>query len=102
MHRVVVLDDPRWWRSVVSNTFHGRDILTPVAAAWSLGHDISEFELFAGDFFSSVFLSHLRGSRYAADAERCPGAGDRRRSCSGELDHEHGNYGFARRYPIVL
>ena len=42
-HRIVRLDNPRWWRSPVSNTFHGRDILTPVAAAWSLGHDLAEF-----------------------------------------------------------
>lgn len=43
IQRVVVLDQERWWRPSVSSTFHGRDILTPVAAAWSLGHDISEF-----------------------------------------------------------
>ena len=43
VRRVVSLDNPRWWRASVSNTFHGRDILTPVAAAWSLGHDLSEF-----------------------------------------------------------
>lgn len=42
-HRIVLLDNPRWWRSHVSPTFHGRDILTPVAAAWSLGHDLAEF-----------------------------------------------------------
>ncbi len=42
LQRAVVLDQPRWWRSIVSSTFHGRDILTPVAAAWSLGHDIRE------------------------------------------------------------
>jgi len=40
--RVVQLDEPRWWRSAVSSTFHGRDIFAPVAAAWSLGHDILE------------------------------------------------------------
>lgn len=43
IHRAVLLDDRRWWRPAISRTFHGRDILTPVAAAWSLGHDISEF-----------------------------------------------------------
>lgn len=41
--RAVSLDNPRWWRSKVSSTFHGRDILTPVAAAWSLGQDLAEF-----------------------------------------------------------
>ncbi len=43
VRRVVCLDNPSWWRSPISNTFHGRDILTPVAAAWSLGHDLLEF-----------------------------------------------------------
>lgn len=43
VQRAVGLDDPQWWRSRVCNTFHGRDILTPVAAAWSLGHDLAEF-----------------------------------------------------------
>ena len=43
VHRAVRLDNPSWWRPKVSNTFHGRDILTPVAAAWSLGHDLLEF-----------------------------------------------------------
>jgi S-adenosylmethionine hydrolase len=43
IHRIVILDNPRWWRTGMSNTFHGRDILTPVASAWSLGHDLLEF-----------------------------------------------------------
>ena len=40
--RVVKLDNRRWWRSRVSSTFHGRDILTPIAAAWSRGVDLAE------------------------------------------------------------
>ena len=32
-----LLAEPRWWRPQVSNTFHGRDILAPVAARLSLG-----------------------------------------------------------------
>ena len=43
IQRAVRLDDPKWWRTRVSATFHGRDILTPIAASWSLGHDLSEF-----------------------------------------------------------
>ncbi len=31
------LDEPRWWRSSVSRTFHGRDIFAPVAAWLSTG-----------------------------------------------------------------
>jgi S-adenosylmethionine hydrolase len=33
----------RFWRAPVSATFHGRDILAPVAAYWSRGTDIAEF-----------------------------------------------------------
>lgn len=43
LQRAVCLDQPRWWRPAVSGTFHGRDLFAPVAAAWSLGHDLSEF-----------------------------------------------------------
>lgn len=35
--RVIRLAEPRWWRQPVSATFHGRDILAPVAAHLSLG-----------------------------------------------------------------
>lgn len=40
--RVVQLDNSDWWRPNPSKTFHGRDILTPVAAHLSLGHNLSE------------------------------------------------------------
>jgi S-adenosylmethionine hydrolase len=43
LRRAVHLDRPRWWRPTVSGTFHGRDLFAPVAAAWSLGHDLAEF-----------------------------------------------------------
>ncbi|HEY4258683.1 MAG TPA: SAM-dependent chlorinase/fluorinase [Schlesneria sp.] len=43
LRRAVHLDQPRWWRPTVSGTFHGRDLFAPVAAAWSLGHDLAEF-----------------------------------------------------------
>lgn len=35
--KIVGLDEPRFWNSRVSATFHGRDILAPVAARLSLG-----------------------------------------------------------------
>ena len=35
--RAYHLTNPRYWRHPVSNTFHGRDIFTPVAAHLSLG-----------------------------------------------------------------
>jgi len=37
--RVIRLAEPRFWRQPVSATFHGRDILAPVAAHLSLGTD---------------------------------------------------------------
>jgi len=37
------LTDRRFWRTEVSNTFHGRDIFAPVAAHLSLGLDPKEF-----------------------------------------------------------
>lgn len=43
LQRAVRLDQSRWWRPTVSGTFHGRDLFAPVAAAWSLGHDLAEF-----------------------------------------------------------
>jgi S-adenosylmethionine hydrolase len=41
--RVHRLTDDRFWRKPVSATFHGRDILAPVAAHWSCGADVAEF-----------------------------------------------------------
>ena len=35
--RIILLQERRWWRETVSNTFHGRDILAPVVARLSLG-----------------------------------------------------------------
>jgi S-adenosylmethionine hydrolase len=41
--RIHRLSEDRFWRKPVSATFHGRDILAPVAAQWSLGIDIARF-----------------------------------------------------------
>jgi hypothetical protein len=41
--RVHRLAAERFWRKPVSATFHGRDILAPVAAHWSLGADLADF-----------------------------------------------------------
>jgi S-adenosylmethionine hydrolase len=41
--RVHRIESDRFWRNPVSATFHGRDILAPVAAHWSRGIDIVEF-----------------------------------------------------------
>jgi S-adenosyl-L-methionine hydrolase (adenosine-forming) len=48
--RVVRVDRPEYWRSVVSATFHGRDILAPVAARLATGLDLAEVgTLLSGD-----------------------------------------------------
>lgn len=48
--RVVRLDRPEFWRAVVSATFHGRDILAPVAARLATGLDLAEVgRLLPGD-----------------------------------------------------
>lgn len=39
---LVRLTNPRYWLAEVSNTFHGRDIMAPVAAHLSLGVDLAE------------------------------------------------------------
>ena len=39
----VAITNPKFWRSPVSTTFHGRDIFAPVAAALSLGFSPMEF-----------------------------------------------------------
>jgi S-adenosylmethionine hydrolase len=41
--RAFALTNERFFRQPVSNTFHGRDIFAPVAAALSLGHEPHEF-----------------------------------------------------------
>jgi len=42
VRRLIHLTEPRFWRSAVSATFHGRDILAPVAGHLSLGLDPAE------------------------------------------------------------
>jgi S-adenosylmethionine hydrolase len=41
--KAVSITNPRFWRELVSPTFHGRDIFAPVAAHLSLGTPIREF-----------------------------------------------------------
>jgi S-adenosyl-L-methionine hydrolase (adenosine-forming) len=38
-HMIVAVEDPTLWLEPISSTFHGRDILAPVAASLSLGLD---------------------------------------------------------------
>ncbi|MDA1051023.1 MAG: SAM-dependent chlorinase/fluorinase [Planctomycetota bacterium] len=46
---IVELRDQSFWRTSVSNTFHGRDIIAPVAAHLSLGVPLSKLGPPAGD-----------------------------------------------------
>ncbi len=43
IHRVVRLAESSYWNSPVSPTFHGRDIMAPVAAYWASGIPIEAF-----------------------------------------------------------
>jgi S-adenosylmethionine hydrolase len=41
--RAIAITEPRFWRTPVSATFHGRDVFAPVAAYLSLGTPLSDF-----------------------------------------------------------
>lgn len=43
LRRAFELTERRWWRYNLSATFHGRDIMAPVAAHWAHGVDPGEF-----------------------------------------------------------
>lgn len=49
LRRVVRLNQPRWWRSQVSHTFHGRDIMAPVAAHLANGEPLESFGVLQTD-----------------------------------------------------
>jgi S-adenosylmethionine hydrolase len=42
IRRVVTLDNPDWFATAVSPTFHGRDVFAPVGARLALGADITD------------------------------------------------------------
>lgn len=48
--QVTRLTEPRYWRTTVSMTFHGRDILAPVAGHLSLGLDPNQLGPLANDW----------------------------------------------------
>lgn len=41
--RITTVADPQWWRQPVSATFHGRDIMAPVAARLGMGWALERF-----------------------------------------------------------
>ena len=61
--KAVALSNRRFWRPSVSATFHGRDILAPVAAHLSLGVPLEEF----GKLVSKLLAFHLPRPRRSQD-----------------------------------
>ena len=59
----VAITEPQFWRSEVSSTFHGRDILAPVAARLSLGMPPADF----GEAITSVNMLPLSRPSQATD-----------------------------------
>jgi len=59
----IVITKPRFWRSPVSSTFHGRDILAPVAARLSLGFSPIDF----GEAITSVVMLPLSHPYHSPD-----------------------------------
>jgi len=59
----VAITNPRFWRSPVSPTFHGRDIFAPVAARLSLGFPPISF----GEAITSVTMLPLPHPHQASD-----------------------------------
>lgn len=50
IERAVELTEQKYWRQPVSETFHGRDVMAPVAAHWSLEIDLAQFgQVLEGD-----------------------------------------------------
>lgn len=66
--RVVELTKSEYWRRSVSRTFHGRDILAPVAAHWSTGLDAAAFGP-----VSSLPVAVLPWNRPAREQDGCSG-----------------------------
>ena len=61
--KAVTITKPRFWRSPVSPTFHGRDIFAPVAARLSLGFPPADF----GEAITSVTMLPLSQPYRASD-----------------------------------
>ncbi|MBT8171721.1 S-adenosyl-l-methionine hydroxide adenosyltransferase family protein [Candidatus Bathyarchaeota archaeon] len=53
---VFTIDNPKYFRSKVSNTFHGRDIFAPVAAYLSMGIKLSELGQLITDYIFPEFI----------------------------------------------
>ena len=57
------ISEPRFWRTPVSPTFHGRDIFAPVAAYLSLGHPPADF----GERLNSLVMLPLTNPEQKRD-----------------------------------
>ena len=62
----VAITRPKFWRSPVSSTFHGRDIFAPVAAHLSLGVTLEDF----GEAINSLTVLPLPRPYQASDGTR--------------------------------
>ncbi len=73
IHRVCRLENSRYWRLPVSQTFHGRDIFAPVAAHLSLGVPIQSLGPAGDDFIRlpwpapTADLREIRGEVMCVD-----------------------------------
>ncbi len=56
--RIVELTASKYWQPAVADTFHGRDVMGPVAAHWSTGLDILQFGPLVGDALVELQRSH--------------------------------------------
>jgi S-adenosylmethionine hydrolase len=109
---VIRLAEPRFWRPAVSATFHGRDILAPVAGHLSLGLDPHLLGPPAADWVRAdlplparepsgwrgevVFIDHFGNLITNIPAEELPPAGPLRvRVGSAEVDRRVRTYGEA-------
>lgn len=63
--RVHRLTDERYWRHPISSTFHGRDVLAPVAAHWNRGADLADF----GPPLPATDLVQLRSAEPRRDGQ---------------------------------
>lgn len=62
--RIIAIENPQYWQSNVSETFHGRDIMGPVAAHVAAGLDPAKL----GSALTSIFLIDWPQPQTTADA----------------------------------
>ncbi|MEX0703362.1 MAG: SAM-dependent chlorinase/fluorinase [Planctomycetales bacterium] len=78
VRRVVEATVHRWWRADVSSTFHGRDVMAPIAAHWAAGIDAAEFGPPIADGLRELSLEEPRrsGAAIIGKVVRCDAFGN--------------------------